>query len=160
LTFVPLHLSLFMANIDISINWNIKYYLWTNWEKKRRYKESKRRGNTQTFNEIALICIQYFLVPTSLTTREKQWIRKRVITSVICFDILWLSRGATYHDARLKLFCSVTPFLPYGCYLGNSWCVVPPLVEPKVSVKLNSILIKILYVAQAPENTGVWIVFQ
>jgi hypothetical protein len=79
---------------------------------------------------------------------------------MICFDILCLSRGAKYHDARLKLFYSVTPFLPYGRYLGNSWCIVPPLVNPNVIVKLNSILIKICYVAQALENMGIWIVFQ
>jgi hypothetical protein len=79
---------------------------------------------------------------------------------MIRFDTLWLSRGATDHDAPLKLFCSVTPFLPYGRYLGNSWCVVPPLVDPNVSVKLNSIFIKICYVAQAPENMDVWVVFQ
>jgi hypothetical protein len=30
LTFVPLHRSLVLANIDISINWNIKYCLGTN----------------------------------------------------------------------------------------------------------------------------------
>jgi hypothetical protein len=110
-----------------------------------------------TFNGITLVCIQYFLVPTSLTMREKQWIRKRIITSVICFDILWLSRGATDHDAPLKLFCSVTPFLPYGHYLGNTWCVVPPLVDPNVSVKLDSIFIKICYIAQAPKNTDAWV---
>jgi hypothetical protein len=85
---------------------------------------------------------------------------KEVITSVICFDILWLSRGARDHDVPLKLFCSVTPFLPYGCYLGNNWCVVPPLVYCNVSVKFDSIFIKICYVTQALESTDVWIVFQ
>jgi hypothetical protein len=116
-----------------------------------RITNTKKHTNLQRDR---LFCIQYFVVPTNLTTREKYWIRKRVMTSVICFDILCLSRGATDHDAPLKLFCSVTPFLPYGCYLGNSWCVVPPLDDRNVSVKLNSIFIKIFYVAQAPEKHG------
>jgi hypothetical protein len=79
---------------------------------------------------------------------------------VICFDILRLSKGAIDHDAPLKLLCSVTLFLPYGLYLGNSWCIVPPLVDPNVIVKLDSIFIKICYVAQASENMNVWVVFQ
>jgi hypothetical protein len=50
--------------------------------------------------------------------------------------------------------------IPYGHYLGNSWCVVPLLVDPNVSVNLNSIFIKIFFIAQALENMNVWIVFQ
>jgi hypothetical protein len=75
----------------------------------------------------------------------------------IC-DMLWYI--VAVHNAPLKLFCSVTPFLPYGHYLENSWRVVPPLVNPNVSVKLNSIFVNICYVAQALENMDVWVVFQ
>jgi hypothetical protein len=74
------------------------------------------------------------------------------------------SHDHTYSKSLSKtttnFFCSVTTFLPYGCYLGNSWCIVPPLVDPNVSVKLDSIFIEICYLAQALENTDVWIVFQ
>jgi hypothetical protein len=78
---------------------------------------------------------------------------------MICFDILWLTRYATDHDAPLKFILFVTPFLPYGCYLGNSQCIAPPLVDPNVYVKLNYIFIKFYYIAEAPESPDVWIVF-
>jgi hypothetical protein len=80
---------------------------------------------------------------------------------MICFDVLWLTIYARDHDALLKSPSHVITFLPYDCYLQNSGCIVPPLVDTYVCVKLRFYILQgLIHITQAPEGMEVRVVLQ